>query len=150
MDEIVYFELNNWFAGRDYPNAEPFLTWMSDDLKLRFSNEDFVKENQLCVVQSWVDMSTNYCISAPKSWVLQNCPDLLTDKTYSYVITSSSKDGTKKTEYTEPFSKFLRTSEDGEPPVGMFGCPFNEWSPENIGIQFWDYDGQKWCDFDEE
>ena len=26
--DIVYFELNNWFAGRDYPDAEPFLSWM--------------------------------------------------------------------------------------------------------------------------
>ena len=26
--EVVYFELNNWFSGRDYPDAEPFLSWM--------------------------------------------------------------------------------------------------------------------------
>ena len=31
--EIVYFELNNWFSGRDYPNEEPFTTWCDDDLK---------------------------------------------------------------------------------------------------------------------
>ena len=24
MEEIIYFELDNWFCGRDYPNAEPF------------------------------------------------------------------------------------------------------------------------------
>lgn len=30
LDNIIYFEMNNWFAGRDYPDCEPFLTWMRD------------------------------------------------------------------------------------------------------------------------
>ena len=24
MEEIIYFEINNWFAGRDYPEDEIF------------------------------------------------------------------------------------------------------------------------------
>ena len=39
MEEIVYFELDNWFRGRDYPNAEPFISWMHDDLNIRFRND---------------------------------------------------------------------------------------------------------------
>lgn len=39
MNDIVYFELNNWFRGRDYPNDEPFVSWMSNDLQLKFNNE---------------------------------------------------------------------------------------------------------------
>lgn len=26
--DIVYFEVNNWIQGRDYPDEEPFLSWM--------------------------------------------------------------------------------------------------------------------------
>lgn len=144
-NEIVYFELNNWFAGRDYPDAEPFLSWMSDDLNLRFSNEEWVKENNLCVVVSNVDMSTNYCITAPKEFVLKNCPDLLSDKSYTYKISSSSKDGVKVTEYTEYFKNFVCVpDEDCDLPDSRFGIPFLEWSPENVGKHYWDYDEQTW------
>ena len=41
--DIVYFELNNWFSGRDYPNAEPFLSWMEDDLNQKFRDEEWIK-----------------------------------------------------------------------------------------------------------
>ena len=44
--EIIYFELNNWMSGRDYPDAEPFITWCSDDYHLYFSDENWVKENK--------------------------------------------------------------------------------------------------------
>jgi hypothetical protein len=54
MEDVVYFELNNWFAGQDYPDCEPFLTWMGNDLQLRFRDEDWVKENKLCVVDGYV------------------------------------------------------------------------------------------------
>jgi hypothetical protein len=39
MEEIIYFELDNWFGGRDYPDTEPFNSWMDDDLNLAFANE---------------------------------------------------------------------------------------------------------------
>ena len=42
--DVVYFELNNWFSGRDYPNAEPFLTWICEN---KFSNDEWLKENKL-------------------------------------------------------------------------------------------------------
>lgn len=78
MDDIIYFELNNWFCGRDYPNAEPFITWMSDDLNIKFNDENWVKEQELCVTTCFIDMSQNFCITAPKKWVKKNCPELLT------------------------------------------------------------------------
>lgn len=28
MGNIVYFELNDWAAGKYYPNVEPFSTWI--------------------------------------------------------------------------------------------------------------------------
>lgn len=67
MKEIVYFELNHW--STDYfPNCEPYLTWMRDEV-LQFSNQEWLKENKLVVVETLVDMSCNYCITAPRKWV---------------------------------------------------------------------------------
>lgn len=117
MKEIVYFELNNWFSGSDYPAAEPFLTWMKDNLNIPFDNKEWVKENKLCVVQSFVDMSSNYCITAPRDWVEANCPELLT-------------------KYTE----FLREPDEDGYVYGRFGYEFLEYEEENIGITlFEDY-----------
>ncbi len=116
--EVIYFELNNWTRGEDYPDDEPFREWMSCDLDLQFHDEDWIKENKLVVVFSVVDQSANFCITALKSWVDENCPELLT-------------------EYTE----FLREPEYGEEvPHGRFGCPFLEWKTENIGWHRWDED----------
>ena len=67
--EIVYFELNNWWPGRDYPDKEPFLSWFEDDCKLQFEDTSWLMANQLCVVANLIDMSVNFCITAPKKWV---------------------------------------------------------------------------------
>ena len=112
--EIVYFELNNWFAGRDYSNTEPFLGWMKNDLKQKFRDEKWIEENKLVVVESFVDMSMNFCITTTKEWVEKNCPELL----------STYKEFTRKAD------------EDGEPPYGRFGCPFLEYDEENIGYHY--------------
>lgn len=117
--DVVYFELNNWFAGKDYPNDEPFLSWMRNDLNIKFRNEKWVIENELCVVASIVDMSSNFCITAKKEWVEKNCPKLLTD-----------------------YKEFLRYPEkyededEDEDVYGRFGCHFLEWSKENFGITY--------------
>ena len=81
FDEIICFELNNWSCGKDYPNDEPFLTWIGNDLNIHFNDENWVKENKLCVVRSIIDMSVNFCITTTKSWVEKNCPKLLTEHT---------------------------------------------------------------------
>lgn len=112
--DIVYFELNNWFSGRDYPNAEPFLSWMKDDLNQKFRNEEWIKENKLVVVESLVDMSTNFCITATKEWVEENCHELLST-----------------------YKNFVRKPEDDEDvPYGRFGSPFLEYKEENIGYHY--------------
>lgn len=117
MQDIVYFELNNWFSGRDYPEDEPFLSWMSSDLNLKFKDATWVKANKLCVAFAFVDMSQNFCITAPISWVQNNCPSLLT-------------------KYTE----FLREpDEDGE-VYGRFGHKFLEYTDENFGITEYEED----------
>ena len=131
--DIVYFELNNWFSGRDYPNAEPFLSWMRDDLNQKFRDEEWIKENKLVVVESLVDMSMNFCITATKEWVEENCHELLST-----------------------YENFVKKPEDSEDvPYGRFGCPFLEYEEENIGYHYADeiecggYD-QYVIDFEEE
>lgn len=112
--EVIYFELNNWACGRDYPDAEPFLCWMLDDEDQKFEDEDWVKENKLVVVESYVDMSMNYCVSATKEWVDLNCPELLTK-----------------------YTQFIRHSDEpDELPQGRFGCPFLEYNVNNFGCHF--------------
>ena len=131
--DIVYFELNNWCSGRDYPDAEPFLSWMRDDLNQKFRDEEWIKENKLVVVESLVDMSMNFCITATKEWVENNCIELLST-----------------------YKEFIRKPEDGEDvPYGRFECPFLEYKEENIGYHYADeiecggYD-QYVIDFEEE
>lgn len=79
MDKIIYFELNNWIPGIFYPDDEPFRLWMKNDLQIKFDDETWVKKSRLCVVRELIDMSSNYCITATREWVVNNCPKLLTD-----------------------------------------------------------------------
>ena len=109
--DVVYFELNNWFTGRDYPDEEPFIAWMSNDLKIKFRDEKWVKDNQLCVVWGFVDMSQNFCITAKRDWVLQNCPNLLTK-----------------------YIKFLRYPDKDGIVYGNFDHEFLDYSSDNVGI----------------
>ena len=113
MDNIVYFEINNWSLGKDYPDNEPFISWMSDDLKIKFRDENWIKENKLVVVESLVDMALNYCVTATKEWVQSNCPELLTK-----------------------YTQFIRCEEGDDLPEGRFGCPFLEYNEDNVG---WHY-----------
>lgn len=109
--EIVYFELNNWFAGEHYPAEEPFITWIGNDLNIYFDNENWVYENKLCVVRNIIDMSVNFCITATKEWVKNNCPRLLTEHI-----------------------DFLRYPDKDGDVYGQFGDKFLKYSEENIGI----------------
>lgn len=109
--ELVHFELNNWSRGVDYPDDEPFRTWMGNDLNLKFYNEEWLKENQLCVVAEIIDMSVTFCITATKEWVEKNCPTLLTK-----------------------YQDFIRQPDEDGTYYGKFDTLFTEWEPENFGL----------------
>lgn len=111
-EKIIYFEVNDWFSERDYPDTEPFLTWMKDDLNLQFRNKDWVLENKLCIVEQIVDMSINFCVTATEEWVKSNCPCLLEEK----------------------YKKFLRFPNKNGIVTGRFEDEFLEYKPENFGI----------------
>ena len=79
----------------------------------RYYEIDIIKENKLIVVESLVDMSTNFCITATKEWVYKNCPELLST-----------------------YKEFIRYSETDDIPYGRFGCPFLEYDENNIGYHY--------------
>ena len=114
--EIIYFELNNWIRGKHYPDAEPFNTWFKKDSEIVFNDEDWVKENKLCVVRSLIDMSFNFCITATKEWVLENCSELLTG-----------------------YREFLRWPDEDGKVYGDFDDEFLEYKEENIGLHNGDW-----------
>lgn len=87
FEDLVCFEVNNWTPGEDYPLCEPFISWMGDDLNLRFGDEEWDKENKLCVKGSAVDMSVSFQVTATKEWVEQNCPCLLQPEYAGFVYT---------------------------------------------------------------
>ena len=123
MSEIIYFELNNWRPGDDYPAAEPYDSWVQmreeKSYYINFRNRDWIEENKIIVVESFVDMSQNFCVTAPKEWVMKNCPDLLTK-----------------------YTKFLREPDEYDEVKGRFGCPFKEYEEENIGYWFAEKDDE--------
>lgn len=80
IPELVYFEVDNWFAGRDYPATPIFLKWMGNDLDQKFADSDWCKKNKLCVLSKIVDMSIDYTIVAPGKWVAKRCPEIIGSK----------------------------------------------------------------------
>ena len=159
MNEIVYFEINNWFKFRDFPPDEIFCKWIRDN---QFENDEWCKENKLCVMYGPIDMSMNYCIAAPKSWVLENCPNLLSDKEYSYQTYGYDFEKKQDTieDKTKKYSDFLCFPDEDGDVYGHIAddwC-FPEYKEENFGVtrndSWWEsaYDGEEEDDeyYDEE
>lgn len=118
-DDIIYIELNNWMSKHDYPDEEPFLSWINPwnketkeyDLPV-FEDDDFNLSQKICVVRAVVDMSLNYCITATRAWVEKMCPRIL----------------------NEEFSKFICHPEEDGTVYGRFGNEFLEYKEENFGL----------------
>ena len=148
--EIVYFEINNWFCGRDYPDDEIFHKWIND---YQFRDDEWCKENKLCVMCGAIDMSLNYCVAAPKSWVEKNCPKLLTDEEYVYKIVPIRWDnegneirGIK--EHTKKYSDFICHPDiDGDVYGHISNWQFPEYCEENFGVS---WKNSWWKDSDED
>lgn len=120
--DVIYFELDNWFAGWDYPNAEPFLTWMDGEFDCYFLQDDWCKKNKLCVKWTTYDMSICVLVTATRAWVEENCPLLLTDE--------ECGEGKHSCKY----SKFVCDPEEG----WLSGMQFLEYKEENFGAKYVD------------
>lgn len=131
-EEIIYFEVDNWFPGRDYPNVEPIATWVENN---QFNDNKWCKENKLCVLAGYVDMSLCWCVAAPRSWVEKNCPDLLSDEILTYELSTTSKDGVKIRKFEYKATDFLcKPNEDGDVYGNVEDWLFPEYKEENFGV----------------
>ena len=153
MEEIVYFEINNWFCGRDYPKDDVFKKWIAT---YQFRDDEWCKKNKLVVLCGNIDMSISYCVAAPKSWVLENCPKLLTDEEYEYEIVTCGWD--KETNepketvdiHTKKYSDFLcHPDEWGDVYSLIDDWQFPEYCEDNFGVQ-WHKDDWEEDDSDED
>ena len=152
--EIVYFSLNNWMRGHDYPEDEKYKRWVGEargkygeqDTKDSFLDEEWVKKNKLCVLYGAYDMSTNILVSAPRAWVLENCPELLSDKTYEYDTLRCSE----TVHHVKKYADFVCVRDDkGRIRSKVGGWDFLEYKDENIGTTWYDEDEQMNDDEDE-
>lgn len=146
MLELVYFELNNWFSDRDYPNFEPFKTWVESYI---LDNDDWCRENRLAVLSGFIDMSKNWCITATKSWIQAHCPELLEDLPYTYVTELHSKNGIQFQKHKKNISDFLRYPDEDGNVYGKFGWEFPEYTEENFGVHYYD-EGEDYVRYSEE
>ena len=161
MEEIIYFSVNNWFCGRDYPDTENFKKWLGDDLNQTFRDEKWAKENKLCIYYGLVDMSWNYTVAAPKSWVEKNCPELLSDEEYTY----TTRIGVPRKRFwffgksrwvwqdkieRKKYSDFVYSPEEAEEGDRVGYMPFPEYREENFGSEYYETDYWKNLEEDEE
>ncbi len=136
-EDIIYFSVNNWFCGKDYPPTENFKKWLGNDLKQAFRSDEWAKENKLCIYCGVIDMSMNYTIAAPREWVEKNCPELLTDYEFTYRTCIHSKDGDKVIEHKKKYSDFVDKPDENGDVEDRFGWPYLEYKPENFGVHWY-------------
>lgn len=147
-EEVIYFSVNNWFSGRDYPETENFIKWLGNDSEQYFADDAWCKENKLCVYYGVIDMSFNYTIAASRDWVEKNCPELLTDDEYTYYtiihkpkrkkLFGGYKYEVVKEEHKKKYSDFVdKPDEDGK-VIARFDWPYLEYKPENFGCHYYD------------
>jgi len=112
--EIIYISINNWFAGRDFPESGFFYKKYDKNCDgwINLFSDEYCKRNKLCVNYTVVDMSQNFCISAPKKWVMKNCPEILENESF-------------KKKFTYP-----------EPGVDRLDCMILDYCEENIGLTY--------------
>ena len=127
-DDIIYFEVNNWFPGRDYPDCEPFLTWMRD-LGSPLQNDDWCKEQKICVVYEFIDMSQNFKVTATRDWVERNCPCLFSDENKKFICNIDPDD------YDDDDNEYYEQCRYGN-------GPFLKYLESNLGVH--DYDSDCW------
>mgnify|MGYP006916126605 CR=1 FL=1 len=141
-DKVIYFELNNWFSGRNYPPCEPIASWVH---RYQFNKDEWCRENKLCVLAGPIDMSQNWCITAPVEWVEENFPQLLTEERYTYQVMSSQAGSTewKTTDYDKTYNSFRRypDSDDEDSVHGQFYWRFLDYEEENYGVHWRNDDG---------
>lgn len=138
-EEVICFELNDWMPKQDYSDEtryELMCCYIPNATRTSFAlplllRPEFVEKHKLVVVSAMIDMSTNFCVTAKRSWVEKEIPDLLT--TYKEFVRCVG---------TNIDFKILNSE-------GEQNAPFLPYSEENIGIHFWDPWSDSWINQDE-
>lgn len=139
MTEVVHLEFNNWFRGQHYP----LIPFVEENL-YKFSQDKWCKENKLCVTVGYVDMSLNFCITAPLDWVKDKIPQVLSNEEYTYETVQHcyNKETTKWENciivHKAKYSDFLRYEDEDGVLEGRWGMPFQDYCEENLGVTWWD------------
>lgn len=134
MNDIIHLQLNNWFAGENYPAEEPFIYWVSNN---KFCDAEWCKENQLCVNAAYIDMSINWCIAAPRAWIEEHCPIILSEDSFIYFTQQSywnnelNKTEWKTVQHIKWYSDFIIDDDEGR-----WGTHFPEYEEENYGVHW--------------
>ena len=136
-EEVIYFSVNNWFRYEHYPPTENFIKWLGDDLHQQFRDDEWAKENKLCIYAGVIDMSANYNITAPRSWVEKNCPELLTDEEY---VWHTKRANGEIIEHRKKYSDFVDHQDSEGEVISAWGWPYLEYKEENFGVHYYEED----------
>lgn len=130
MEDIVYIELNNWMEGWDYPLDEglyPLIDIYSDEVERPpFCDDAWCKEHKICVLCGPIDMSINWCITAPISFWKEWCPNLLTDKEFQV----------KENAEVFNYSSYRRLPREDGSILGQWEWKFLPYKEENYGVHW--------------
>lgn len=99
--EIIYFELGSLQPLLDYPDEDPFLSWMGyyDPTMLPIMlDSPWCKQHKICVKSSIENGAFRFKITATKDWVNRMCPRLL--QFYTDFVVENPEPG-EFLEYTE-------------------------------------------------
>lgn len=98
-NDIVYFEINDWWAGETFPDKEPFIDWCWE-IRSYLLNTSWCKENKIISIGYWEDMSISVIVAAPIDWVKENCPSLL-DEDRRFILTEEEIEDGPHMKYKE-------------------------------------------------
>ena len=149
-EDIIYFSVNNWFSGGNYPDTPNFRKWLGKDSDQYFMKDEWAKENKLCIYAGYIDMSFNYTISAPREWVEANCPELLSDSEYTYETIRYGNGKCERLEHKRRYSDFVDHPDENGNLKDGFGWPYLEYKPENFGVHWYEDPREEDDDEDEE
>jgi hypothetical protein len=91
--DIVYIELDDWFRDNDYPRIPIIEEWLNAyNLDKYLRNDEWAKANKLCIKWLFIDMSVDFMITAPLSFVKEVIPDILKEENAKF-ITYPTEDG---------------------------------------------------------
>ena len=112
MSELIKFWVNDWAPENDFPDEEPFSTWMQEevfcDAVLDGTADKYCKANKICAVYDLIDQSVEFSVVAPREWVETVCPCII---------------GTKFEKKAEAkIGRFVKFPEYKESNYGCFFC----------------------------